>query len=439
MYNCIQKKCIIQVGTCQADDSCKPCFTQDAPEFCFANDNFNAVIDCGLCSCTEDKDLSSFCEKKATPGSIVPPKTPTDKKDAPAPCSAKQTLQGSSAVLMFSQCTDFDEVGMMITDFDQNNFGALDTFEACAHSYKNENLHGGKTALGCMQILANAITDPTKGAKPDAPTEAISALASRIYHQAEDFCSCASKASAACPLCPSFQNFKTLLYETMDACQALDEIDCDAWNEFYTPCKKNIENMFGSVDFTNQKQCDYAQDSCGGAGPFPAFRKLDCGGEIPKPAWDFYNIYARSCHGSDAPKPGPSPAVTPAPTSASKPDSPAVQPTSGGGDGPKPYVPPPDSPSDSNSKPYAPKAKKKSKHRFLKFLAFIGLIGGAVYWYKKRQDDSFSFVRYRRARNYGGDDGGMYTGLSMDPLGSSTSFEPPTLPPPPSAMESGMT
>ena len=257
MYNCMLKTCVIQVGLCQDDPACAPCFNQDAPEYCFANDKFSAVIDCGICSCSgeEGEEMTEFCQQKATPGNnIPPPKVPDANK--PRPCSAAETLDGSTAVMTFSKCSNFDQVGMMITDFDENNFGALDTFEACAHSYNNEHLHGGKTALGCMQILTNAITNPVPE-DSDAPADAISALAGLLYRNAEEFCECASKSSAQCPLCPSFVRFKTLLYETLDACKALDEIDCDAWNEFYTPCKNNLVQMFGSVDFTDSSQCTF--------------------------------------------------------------------------------------------------------------------------------------------------------------------------------------
>ena len=99
-----------------------------------------------------------------------------------------------------------------------------------------------------------------------------------------------------------------------------------------------------------------------------------------------------------------------------------------------PYVPPPDNVSPKSTPSSYKPAGKKRKHRFLKFLLLVGVVGGAVYWYQKRRADSFNFVRYRRARNYGGDSD-MYSGLAME---GSSSFEPPTLPPPPSAMD-GMT
>lgn len=183
------------------------------------------------------------------------------------------------------------------------------------------------------------------------------------------------------------------------------------------------------------------KDTCGGAGPFPAFRKLDCNREIPKSAWDFYNLYARSCTKDASPDSPPAPAPVPPkpappkpappqpkPGPAPAPDNPSPatpKPYNGGGG--KPYVP-------SDDKPYQPQEKKKKKHRFLNFLFLLVVVGGVAYVYQKRRSE-FQFVRYRRARNYGGDNE-MYSGLSME---SSTSFEPPTLPPTPSAVDGDMT
>lgn len=149
MFSCISDKCIIQMGACKSDESCAHCLSEDAPEFCYANDNFNAVIDCGICHCTDGEE-SEYCKGKAAPGTVIPPVAPRDD-DAiapPKPCSAAETLKGSAAVMAFSKCSNFDQIGMMISEFDENNFGALDAFESCAHSFKSETMHGGKTALG---------------------------------------------------------------------------------------------------------------------------------------------------------------------------------------------------------------------------------------------------------------------------------------------------
>uniref|UniRef100_A0A7S1UW17 LNR domain-containing protein n=1 Tax=Grammatophora oceanica TaxID=210454 RepID=A0A7S1UW17_9STRA len=467
LYQCIEKQCLIQVGACQQDTSCLPCFTQDAPEFCFANENFNAVIDCGLCQCDKEDDLSDFCSQKATPGAVIPPNPGApDEPSAPRQCSPTETLQGANAVMTFGGCTKFDQVGVMVTDFDENNFGALDQFEACAHGYKNEDNHGGRTAQSCMGILHDAINQDDPG-DPSIPTDAIRALADLVYNNAEQFCECASEANKEAPLCPSFTRFKTLLYESIDACHALDEIDCDAWNEFYggpEGCKASIEAKFGSVNFSDKPQCEFVKNSCGGSGPFPAFRKLDCGSEIPKNAWDFYNIYARDCLQGDDGKapistpteptpqtPAPVPSPTLSPTTPVTPGTPTKAPVPGT---PQPVPASPSltyHPSDDDSisqppVPYTPPdsggGKKKKRHTMRNFF-LLALLGGAAYFYWKKRREGFSFVRYRRQpRNFGAESemmggSGLYSGLSMDTSVGASSFEPPTLPPPPSAVDNG--
>jgi hypothetical protein len=100
--------------------------------------------------------------------------------------------------------------------------------------------------------------------------------------------------------------------------------------------------------------------------------------------------------------------------------------------GAKRYVPP----EDAGKTPSSPKKEKKKgkKHHFFRNVFFLGIIGGVGYWYYKKRSEAFSFVRYRRGpRNFGGDSE-MYTGLAMD---GSSSFEPPSLPPPPSAIDDG--
>ena len=155
----------------------------------------------------------------------------------------------------FSKCSNMDQMSELVTKFDNENFGALDSFETCAHSFADDENHGGHTALGCLKILHNAITNPIVKDNPDAPKEAIMALAEHIYTDGENFCDCAKKSSEDCPLCPSFMNFKTLLYEAMDACKALDEIDCDSWNEYWRPCQDNLNEKFGKTDFSTHEQC----------------------------------------------------------------------------------------------------------------------------------------------------------------------------------------
>jgi hypothetical protein len=338
----------------------------------------------------------------------------------------------------FSQCSKMDDIGVMVTNFDQSNFGQLDQFETCAHSFNDEANHGGHTALSCMQILYNAMTIPVSDENDrDPPKEAIMSLAKDLYQNGEGFCDCAKKASENCPLCPSFMNFKSLLYESLDACTALDQIDCDSWAEFWKPCQDNVEAEFGSADLDVRDQCDYMKRGCGGAGAFPAFRRLDCAGEIDSEAWSFYRKYEKSClKGEDGKPPNDTP-VGPVP----KPSvAPAFKPTKIPASSPTtvPYVP-----SDDNftPKPYVPSDSRGSgssagskSHWFRNFLMLGALCGGGYYLYKKRYlGEQFNFMQYRRVRNfgYGMDDesGGMYSNLN-----SSTSFEPPSLPPTPQMM-----
>lgn len=354
-------------------------------------------------------------------------------------------MKGAKAVMDFSQCSKMDDIGVMVTDFDQSNFGQLDQFETCAHEYAQQNNHGGHTALGCMQILFNAMTNPVapeNTKKP--PLEAISALAKDLYQNGEKFCDCAKKSSDDCPLCPSFMNFKTLLYESLDACSALDEIDCDAWGEFWKPCKNNLEGEYGKSDLKMREQCDYMKKGCGGAGAFPAFRRLDCDEEVSAEAWEFYRKYEKNClKGDDGVPPDDSPAPRPSSPPASSPTKAPVKPSSPTkppATAPTlvPYVPSDD---DVTPKPYVPSDAKgssaKSKSHWFRNLVILGLLGGGGYYlYKKRYHDNyFNFMQYRRVRNYGyemdsSDGGGMYSNLN-----SSTSFEPPSLPPTPMMME----
>lgn len=46
MLNCINEKCLIQVGNCENDVSCKGCMAAEIPQYCFANDNFSVSNSC---------------------------------------------------------------------------------------------------------------------------------------------------------------------------------------------------------------------------------------------------------------------------------------------------------------------------------------------------------------------------------------------------------
>jgi hypothetical protein len=435
MYQCIEKKCLIQVGACKKDDDCVHCLQEIIADSCHSVPTFNAVMDCTVCQCT-DKKGSTYCMDKANPGIVIP-----GKNDAkPEGCTPGEVIKGGAALMGFGKCTDFDVVAVLVSNFDQNNFGDLDLFESCAHAFEAKK--GEKTALDCLQILVDAkngkAQDETSG---KVVTDTVSALARLLYDDGQKFCDCSKRASEACPLCPSFLHFKTLLYESLDACMALDEIDCAAWEEFYTPCKKNLETLYTSIDFKDKGQCNFVKTGCGGAGPFPAFRQLDCYKEISSVSWDFHNDFVKACmKDGDAPTPTPpTPAaptpvaptpVAPTPTAPIAPPipTPPYSPPTTPSDGSKPYVPPEDK-DKKEKKEYTGDDDGKKSHWF-RNLVLVSLIGGGAYYVYKRRSEGFSFNSYRSMPRYFGEED-MYSGLAME---SSTNFEPPSLPPPPSAM-----
>jgi hypothetical protein len=443
MSKCIDEKCIIQLSECQKDKTCQSCFVEDIPDYCFSVKSFLAVNDCAMCKCSMDdedqEEMTVYCNSKQAPGIIIPSPKDGVKPAQPVQCTPAETLEGTTALLEYSKCLDFDKTPLMMTDFDSNNFGHLDTFESCAHAFAATADHGGRSALGCMKILVGAIHED---AKDGEPTALISQLAKLLYEDGLRFCDCAKTASAKSPLCPSFYNFKTLLYESIDACTALDEIDCDAWDEFQKPCQSNLKVTFGAIDFTNSAQCKFIEDTCGDAGPFPSFRHLDCQTEISKGAWDFYNEYKDGCVNGVAPVAVPTSSPI-APNT--KPPTPydAVKPSN---IKPKPISPP--STYNNNGKPskdrpsYQSPDEKNKSHWFRNTVFLLIAVGVAYYFYKK-QSDGFSFVQYRRMTNFNSnnsgafgilDDGDMYSGLSLE--SSTMHFEPPTLPPTPMNMPS---
>ena len=301
-----------------------------------------------------------------------------------------------------------------------------------------------------MRILEDAIMNPTKGmdqSKIDkgVPKEAISALAEDLLTNGEQFCECSSDASEGLAPCKDFIHFKTLLYESIDACKGLDAIDCDAWAEFYKPCRSNMEDKFKNIDFKKSKQCEYIKNGCGNVGPFPSFRRLDCDREITKEAWDFYLDYDDKCNTKAVPKSKPKPSKPPStpapPTPSSHGGISTSMPTKASD---RKYDPSHTSPTSSGNKKYVPPEKRNSGSGgfiskivnffvwIFKITLFCCLAAGA-YWLYKNKFADFDYSRFRRARNYGADNNGMYDSLTMENAGAS--FQPPTLPPPPSSYD----
>ena len=471
MEACIEKSCVIQVGACSKKETCSSCMQEATPEYCFADADFNSLVDCSMCSCTEKRP--EYCDAKSTGeaawnGSSAASHQGTVKvKPAPdssgssgsaigkgASCTPDQTQKGTTALDKFSKCSDLGKLMSILTEYDNDNFGKLDIFEACAKSYANDEMHGGKKAMDCMRILHDITIDDlgkdkNGGSLPEQVAVAVAEIGYSLYYNGEDFCDCIVEVNEIAPMCNSFTEFKTLLYESIDACKSLDMIDCAALDEFYSTCKTSLAREFSEPGFEGQdknEQCDFVAKGCGGSGAFPALRKMDCGvgKEVSKSVWDFYKIFNRECwdeiikdnpEGSSsdiapsyptppvAPKPSPpvpSPRQPPTPKKPYSPWTPTVP------EEKKKYY----SPSDPEPEPDTEKAYavSKSHHYILYPLFIIGFIATGYVWHKKRKEN-FDYMRFRQrraARNFGGD--GDYNEVSM---ADSTSFVPASLPPTP--------
>eukprot|EP00986_Skeletonema_menzelii_P004360 scaffold1472_cov157-Skeletonema_menzelii.AAC.4 len=473
MEACIEKSCVIQVGACSKKESCSECMQETTPDFCFADADFNSLIDCSMCSCTEKRP--DYCDAKSTGeaawngSSAASHQGNVKVKPAPdasgsgsgsamgkgAACTPDQTLKGTTALDKFDKCVDIGKMITMLTEFDNENFGKLDIFEACAKTFANDKMHGGKHAMDCMRILHDIARDDVGkdnngGSLPESVAIAVAEMGHELYYNGQDFCDCVVEVNEIAPMCNSFTGFKTLLYEAIDACKSLDMIDCAALDEFYSDCKSNLSRQFANPGFEDKdstEQCEFVSGGCGESGAFPSLRKMDCGvgKEVSKSVWDFYKIFNRECWdeiikdnpGADSSDSIPSPTpVAPRPSPSIP--SPRVQPTPK-----KPYMPWKPSASEEKKKYYSPSdpepepdtekayAGTKSHHYILYPVFILGFLTSGYVWYKKRKEN-FNYMRFRQmraARNFGGD--GDYMGVSM---ADSTSFEPATLPPRPDGL-----
>lgn len=383
---CMLSHCAIQYADCAADIvNCLPCLSDYTQSYCPTNAKFEALTRCEQCHCVEG--MESSCEGGGGGGGGGTPS-----------CGPEEIGVGGMGFLDWQTCTGIGNANNMITDWDENNFGALDSFETCSHAYADQANHGGRTAEQCMQILADAA-----GSKAD---DVVTDIARQLYWKPGKMCECSATAWAEVPTCNTFSRFKVLVHETLDACTSLDQIDCDAWKDFSDACERNLKAVFGNVDFYKQKQCDYVKDGCGGSGAFPAFRKLDCGGEIPKKNWDMWNAYSTGCalavatdDDIDVAPPDPEP-----PKPEPNPPSPGPEPDSGG----------------------AKKHGGSAAGPVIGVLAALSLVvGGAVLYKRRRDGDALSSAyRYRPQRNESLGDSEMFAGMNVN-MGS---FKPPSVP-----------
>eukprot|EP00592_Proboscia_alata_P007472 CAMPEP_0194360080 /NCGR_PEP_ID=MMETSP0174-20130528/7384_1 /TAXON_ID=216777 /ORGANISM="Proboscia alata, Strain PI-D3" /LENGTH=869 /DNA_ID=CAMNT_0039131365 /DNA_START=117 /DNA_END=2726 /DNA_ORIENTATION=+ len=447
---CVSTKCLVQFQSCQASDSCLGCLeTPDTPAYCFTNVNYDALVTCSICQCSEERP--EYCMERGSTSGNSGSQIPAGQAGM---CNAQQILGCSAAVVEFSACSNVNSIDSIISEWNNDNFGGLDTFEACAHSYANSRSHGGNSAMDCMKKLVNIIDDENPYQLSETSNDAVKELATKLYHEPEYICDCTEIANKDCPFCKSFSYFKILVRETIDACQALDEIDCPAWEEFSRICKSNMMSSFNRADFATSDQCDFIHNGCGGAGPFPAFRRLDCGNEIPKTSWDFYQTYEKNCDydsgstsssssGSSSsntyPIPVPSPhAVVTSPTRPPHPEKPPPKPYKPGKTTPsKPYTPPykaPEKEKDSDTSTEEEEieyksitAQPKKHHRVFMWLFIVCGVFGGAFFYKRRDNMNMDYVRYHRSRTAPATDD--FGGETMFNSLNTGSFQPVSLPP----------
>mmetsp|Transcript_5368 Transcript_5368/g.10235 ORF Transcript_5368/g.10235 Transcript_5368/m.10235 type:complete len:993 (-) Transcript_5368:124-3102(-) len=463
MANCIQDKCIIQLGLCENDLVCSTCVGENStPEYCLANDVFNALGFCAECNCVEDvnKDQKrEFCHQKSrekhdneydnwNDSDQNSDKSNSLSKKVVA-CSSEDFRTGVKSVNEYAECSGVDTMSALLTNFDPDNFGMLNAFETCSSEYAARKF--GISALDCMKILENATTNPgniVDQNQPNLPIHAISSLAKDLLYDGENFCDCSFKASYTTPVCQDFIHFKTLLYQSLDGCRSLDLIDCDAWAEFYVPCKSNLVNKFQRIDFKKKQQCDYVKDRCGNVGPLASFRHFNCAQEISHEAWNFYLDFEENClkktetpakPSASAPNVLPKPQVSMAKQGPTTDDD--VSPADAPGGGFIPYDPK----SSENKKKYVPPEKRRkgsssSGHK-VRNIVIVFILAGGAYWYFRTHYGDLDYHVFRQSTTrgnyyYGGgseDGSAMYDSLTMQ--NAQATFVPPTLPPPPSAYE----
>lgn len=266
LSKCMQDKCIIQFTACSKDGICSPCLSNDPPPYCLSNGNYTALVFCTQCNCVssaEEPERMEFCSAKSKKGASKD-KNGNDGSRVVVTCDWEELKEGIDALRVYSECSNIADTDMLtLFEYDNDNFGLLDEFESCARQYL-DNKHD-KSALECMQILQDAIDNPagTINGEPTnkdgklIPTKAIKAIANDLLNNGHDFCDCSFQSFKKCPACQDFIQFKTLLYESVDACDALDNIDCGAWQEFSRPCKANIVEKFKKIDFKKKDQCKF--------------------------------------------------------------------------------------------------------------------------------------------------------------------------------------
>jgi hypothetical protein len=157
------------------------------------------------------------------------------------------------------------------------DFGELDEFEECAkklESLPDDVSRKNALAKECMALLVSAAPDASEELESD--DELVKRLATMVYYAADTgFCDCASDEEAI-PHCNDFDDFRAVVREAHEACDALDAVDCAYLGAYADACDTALVNRFGSLDLSRPDQCAYVVDEgCGGL-PLPSVRRWDC-------------------------------------------------------------------------------------------------------------------------------------------------------------------
>lgn len=290
MLQCIEKECSIQVTECTNNTVCSNCYQDKIQNSCYTNDIFISLSDCTLCKCSEHNNIP-YCATK-----IIDEFTNNGVINKPIICSSKEKILGNDAIIKYStKCTNFTNMDIFLTQFDTKHFGLLNQFELCVYNYEKYNKYNNVSAYDCMYLLIDAITNINDHDEKD-PVYVINKIASSLYNNGKEFCDCTEIVYTETPSCPTFINFNTLIVESLDACDSLDAIECDAWSEFLLLCYPNVHKQFNNViNFTSKEQCMYVQNDCGNIGPLPSYRKSDCNYYIDVSIRHFYNDYINNC------------------------------------------------------------------------------------------------------------------------------------------------
>ena len=173
-----------------------------------------------------------------------------------------------------------------------------------------------------------------------ASTDKLVKKIARNLDQAQAFCLCGTTCSASSPSCNSFHNFNAMLHESIEACNALDAVDCYYLRVNTKKCSSNLVDQFGLMDLSADGQCEYVDAGCGPGVTLPALRHwgcLDLDSMAPT-AKAFAEGYMENCRAPPSPQPTaepsriptsePSPSPSVSPTTSSPSFSPSPVPTS---------------------------------------------------------------------------------------------------------------